>query len=111
MHNARLRRHSLSPHTHQCTPWVFHPLFLFIWILVCGFFSWGFLSSIQAMKESMNREKQAQSRLKEEEKRALELIDKLNKADTPLAKEKIIRDELQMQRPGETIIEIPPKNQ
>lgn len=59
------------------------------------------------MRQSIDRQKQAQIRLKEEETRALDLIDKLNKADTSFAKEKIIRDELQMQRPDETLLEIP----
>ncbi len=59
------------------------------------------------MRASLTREQQSKSRLEEEEKKALELIDKLNKADTPFAKEKIIRDELQMQKPNETVIQIP----
>jgi cell division protein FtsB len=59
------------------------------------------------MRLSLTREQQAKARLAQEEKEALELIDKLNKADTPFAKEKIIRDELQMQKPNETILQIP----
>ncbi len=59
------------------------------------------------MRLSLTREQQAKARLAQEEKKALELIEKLNTADTPFAKEKIIRDELQMQKPSETVILIP----
>jgi cell division protein FtsB len=62
---------------------------------------------MQQMRQNLSREQQAKEKLSREEKRALELIERLNKADTPFAKEKIIRDELQMQRPGETVLQIP----
>lgn len=62
------------------------------------------------MRQSLTRQQQSHERLKEEERKALELIEKLNKADTPFAKEKIVRDELQMQKPDETVIQIPKQN-
>lgn len=80
---------------------------LILWGLVCLFISIGLLKSVASMRLSLTREQQAKARLALEEKKALELIDKLNKADTPFAKEKIIRDELQMQKPDEMVLQIP----
>ena len=104
----------LGSHLHtkeRTSSWLFHPVVLFTWILLCGFFSWGLWQSVAAMRQSLDRQAQAEAKLHEEEKRALDLIDKLNAADTQFAKEKIIRDELQMQRPGETVIQIPKDGQ
>lgn len=91
------------------TTWVFHPFFLCAWVVLCALLSWSLWRSVDAMTQSIQRQEQAKQKLKEEEAHALDLIDKLNKADTSYAKEKIIRDELQMQLPGETVLEIPKK--
>lgn len=89
---------------------LFSPAGLLVWIVVCIFVSGRLWQSVGDMRQSLTRQQQSQERLKEEERKALELIEKLNKADTPFAKEKIVRDELQMQKPDETVIQIPKQN-
>lgn len=107
---APIRRHQTSSTHHLIKKNLFGPFGLVIWVSFCLFVSIGLWQSVSAMRQSLTREQQAKNRLKEEEKRTLELIEKLNKADTPFAKEKIIRDELQMQKPDETVIQIPKEN-
>lgn len=86
---------------------LFSPFGLIIWGSFCLLISFGLFKSVLAMRSTLLREQQAKARLEQEEQEALEIIEKLNRADTPFAKEKIVRDELQMQRPGETVIQVP----
>lgn len=86
---------------------ILHPITIAIWIVVCLGLSFSLWQSVATMNQSQQRLADEQQKIKNEEQKGLELIDKLNKADTPYAKEKIIRDELDMQRPGETVIQLP----
>jgi cell division protein FtsB len=86
---------------------ILSPIGLVFWISFCLFLSYGLWNSVLAMRQSITRQQEAKQRLAQEEKKTLELMEKLDKADTSFAKEKIIRDELQMQKPNEIIIQVP----
>ncbi|PWU23317.1 hypothetical protein C5B42_03475 [Candidatus Cerribacteria bacterium 'Amazon FNV 2010 28 9'] len=59
------------------------------------------------MRATLSRVTDAQQDVEIQEKTALDLIDKLQQADSPYMKEKIMRDELDLQKPGDTIIQLP----
>ena len=82
-------------------------VFLVAWVTLCLGLSLILFSSVFRMYQSQQLLTKAQKRLETEEAKALELIQKLEEVDTPFFQEKIIRDELELQRPGETIIQLP----
>jgi cell division protein FtsB len=84
-----------------------HPISLVLWIGVCVLISASLWNSIRQMEQSKHREDDVNAKIKLEETKGLELIDQLEKADTSYAQEKIIRDQLGLQKPGETILQIP----
>jgi hypothetical protein len=86
---------------------ILHPITIAIWIVLCTGLSAILWRSMQQMNLSAQRIQDAQKHVQQEEQKGLELIDKLNTADTPYAKEKIIRDELNLQRPEEKVIQMP----
>lgn len=104
-------RNLRKKHEKSSSSWIvsllFSPLGLFFWIIFCTILSVGLWNSFQNMKHGLVRYEQAQEKLRQTEQKTLKIIEKLNTAQTDFAKEKIARDELQMQKPGETIYVVP----
>lgn len=87
--------------------WFRNPILLLLWILLCiGLSISLWITTIQT-RSATDRLDAAQQKVKAEEQRGFTLIQKLNEADSNYAKEKIIRDELGLQKPGETILQVP----
>lgn len=63
-------------------------------------------SGLQA-RRAFEARRQAEASVHEKEVKGLELMEQLKEANTPFATEKIIRDELNLQLPGEVILQLP----
>jgi hypothetical protein len=80
--------------------------FLAVWVLVCLGLSITLWQSVASLRANFDRASQAEKQVKHEEDVGLTLIEKLKEADTDFSKEKIIRDELGLQKPGEVILQV-----
>ena len=83
-----------------------HPVILGVWTLACLFFGIGLIRSGLSVRQVVERKTQAEEQLSAEEARGMQLIQELEESNSSYAKEKIIREELRMQLPGETILQI-----
>lgn len=83
-----------------------HPLFLLLWVVIMSVVAWKLIQSARDIWSNASRTQLIQEKLTKEEQKNLELMKRLEEADTPFAKEKMIRDELNMQRPGDTTLHI-----
>lgn len=86
---------------------IFHPVILIIFTLVSIFFSFSLYQSAQKTKissESLQLLQQEIENAKAEQEK-LELA--LRESESSVTKERIIRDELLMKRPGEYVIQLP----
>lgn len=81
--------------------------FLFLWVIGCLVVGARLIYSSFGTKDAFSARDQAEKRLKEEEQKGIELIEKLNKAESQLEEERRIRNELNMQKPGEIILQLP----
>lgn len=82
------------------------PLVIIFWWIFCISASVLLVRSGIAALSRLEVRTQAEAALKEEEARGLELMQKLEEAKTDFAKERIIRDELGLQKPGEEVLQI-----
>lgn len=80
---------------------------LFFWIIVCAVILYALLQSISHTLNARSRLNDLESRNTEAEQRVQELEKKVAQADNPFAKERIIREELNMQKPGEVVLGLP----
>lgn len=83
-----------------------HPLIIGVWTLACLFFGIGLIRSGLSVRQVVERKTQAEEQLSAEETRGIQLIQELEESNSSYAKEKIIREELRMQLPGETILQL-----
>ena len=81
--------------------------FLVLWIMGCIVLGIRLIRSGLETKQAFLAKQQAEDRLKQEEKKGVELMEKLNKIQSPLEQERRIREELNMQKPGEIILQLP----
>ncbi len=82
-------------------------IFLLLWAIGCLVIGIRLIRSAMETKQAFLAKQQAEERLKQEETKGLELLKKLDQANSPLEEERRIRDELNMQKPGEIILQIP----
>ncbi len=80
---------------------------LILWICVCILLGVQLIRSALTTKNAFFAKSQAEERLKKEEETGFSLMEQLRNAQSPLEKEKRIRDQLNMQKPGEIILSIP----
>ncbi len=83
------------------------PAVLVLWAILCLIIGISLLHSGFMSRGILSKKAEAQKKLEEEEKKSLEMSQELEKATSDFAKEKIIREELRMQKPGETILQLP----
>ena len=87
--------------------WWEHPISQISFTIGCCLLIWSFQQSgtkVTVSTENISRAKQVVSQL-QAEKESLELA--INQAQTPLAREKQLRNELLQQKPGEIVFQIP----
>lgn len=103
--------HHLSPTAHHRTGifWqvLLHPAIIFLWILATLFASIQLISSAFSSRTVLDEKALQERLLKKEEQKGFDIIQKVDEAQTDFAKEKIIRDELHMQKPGEKVLQLP----
>ncbi len=102
----QIRQYS-SPHFVQTKQWFQHPLFIAGWIGVCFLVGLSLIRSGLQARNAFVAKQQAEANLHEKEEKGLQLMEQLKEANTPYAQEKIIRDELNLQLPGEVILQLP----
>lgn len=85
---------------------IFSPLFLVIWMIVIGAISYSLLQSLIGIRGSTARYQELERKNALMQKNIEQLQVKIDKAGTPFAKEKIIREELGLQLPGETVVQL-----
>ncbi|HZZ98615.1 MAG TPA: septum formation initiator family protein [Candidatus Saccharimonadia bacterium] len=85
---------------------VFSPAFLLFWVVAIGAISVSLIRSLLGARTAQARFIELQARNAALEKTIAQLQVKITDAQTPFAKEKIIRDELGLQLPGETVVEM-----
>lgn len=96
-------------HQHKSLFWqiLLHPAVIFLWILATLFASIQLLSSAITSRTVLDEKARQERLLKKEEQKGFDIIEKVEEAQTDFAKEKIIRDELHMQKPGEKVLQLP----
>lgn len=86
---------------------LFHPFVLSLWVIGCLALSFTLLRSMIQIHTNLGLLPQAKQRVQQQEQQGLQLVRQLQEADSPLSQEKIIRDELGLQKPGETVLQLP----
>jgi hypothetical protein len=99
-------RHSV-PGNVQSSRWFTHPIILMSWTIVCLLIGGSLIRSGFQARSAFEAKRLAEDNVKEKEKKGLELMEQLKRSNTPYATEQIIRDELNMQLPGEVILQLP----
>lgn len=84
-----------------------HPLVILIFILLSGLFSFSLYSGLKRTRISTEQVGVLEQELSQIASEVSLLNEQVQTASTSAAQEKIIRDELLMQLPGETIIQMP----
>ncbi|MBP9700292.1 hypothetical protein KBD71_03345 [Candidatus Woesebacteria bacterium] len=106
LHRRRSSSVSYQPTSVGWQRFLTHPLIIGVWTLACLFFGIGLIRSGLSVRQVVERKTQAEEQLSTEESRGMQLIQDLEESNSSYAKEKIIREELRMQLPGETILQL-----
>lgn len=85
---------------------IFSPLFLVFWLIITTAISFSLLKSLIDILGANERLSELQTKNSVIEKNIAKLEISIKNAETPFAKEKIIREELGLQLPGETIVQV-----
>lgn len=84
-----------------------HPLAIALFTLVCLVFSFSLYRSTEQVRQSQDYLIAMEQETIELETSVSQLAEKVEQSSTPFAKEKLIRDQLLMQRPGEYVVQVP----
>jgi cell division protein FtsB len=77
------------------------------WAILCFLLAISLIKSALGVKTAFTAREKAATVLKAEEQKNKELREKIQHAQDPLTQEKMIRDELNKQKPGEMILLLP----
>lgn len=84
-----------------------HPIVLLVWAMVWLTLSGLLVRSGLSAQNALEHKVKAQERLKKEEQKTQKLLETLEEVNSPLHDERVIREELNLQKPGEVILELP----
>jgi cell division protein FtsB len=87
---------------------LYNPLAALVITLVLGLTSWSLYRQIQKMQQVTGVVGSLEAEIADLSSETALLQEKLEYVDSDFAKEKIARDELLMQQPGEIIVQLPP---
>lgn len=82
-------------------------LFVLIWVFFCLVVGIRLLYASRTPQKTLETARSAQELLQTEKEKQRALLDEREKANTPFTQEKIIRDQLLLQKPGEIILVVP----
>lgn len=85
----------------------FHPFLLLITILLTLIISVSLIKSIIALREKRKILQEKQSEIRQLEQENRDIQQEIEKRNSDFYKEQVIRDELNMQKEGETVIQLP----
>jgi cell division protein FtsB len=88
-----------------------HPGVAVVITLICGVFLLSLHKSSQKSTQSTQTVTKAQEKVAKLEEEVTSLQEKVDKSGSPLEQEKIIRNQLLMQKPGEYVVQIPRSTQ
>lgn len=103
----RPNRRQTATSSFQSPSWVHHPAVLTAWVILCILVGGSLIRSGLQARTAFEAKRKAEANVQEKEKKGLELMEQLKEANTSFATEKIIRDELNLQLPGEVILQLP----
>lgn len=86
---------------------IFHPLTLIIFLLISGFFSFSMYQTVQKTQSSEQNLNKLEEEVGKMEQEVQQLENQLGESQSAYTQEKMIRDELLMQKPGEYVVQIP----
>jgi cell division protein FtsB len=86
---------------------LFHPFSLVIATIIVVLLWLSLWANTREIKQSQDFILTLQNKVENEKKEVSHLEEKLNQADSDTQKERLIRDELLMQKPGEYVIQVP----
>lgn len=89
------------------SPWYTHPLFLIFWAVACVGLGIQLLTSALQARSVLSTREKAKQELQTAEREGFQLIEQVEHSSSSYAQEKIIRDELNLQKPGEIILQLP----
>lgn len=90
--------------------WLTHPLVIALLTLAGLIFSYSLTTNLHRTRSSTEHLSVLEQEVEEMASETLELEERAAKAQSQEAQEKIIRDELLMQKPGEVIVQLPEIN-
>ena len=82
------------------------PLFVTVWIIICAAVSFSLLQYVKSISNATSRLAMMESQTQELEKKNEALQKQIDDARSPFIREKMIRDQLGMQKPGEIVVQI-----
>lgn len=82
------------------------PLFIAVWIIICAVVSFSLLQHVKSISNATSRLAMMESQTQELEKKNESLRKQIDDARSPFIREKMIRDQLGMQKPGEVVVQI-----
>lgn len=82
------------------------PIFVAVWCIICVAISVSLLQHLKSISKATSRLAMMESQTQELEKKNEELQQKIEDARSPFNRERMIRDQLGMQKPGEVIVQI-----
>ncbi len=104
---ASNQRFSIAKKPSSLFEFLLHPFVIGLWILFCILSGISLIRSGLLSQRVLEQKKAAQEELEKEEEKGIQLIEELQKANSSTEKERIIREELRMQKPGEVILQLP----
>ncbi len=91
----------------QKQPIVFPRIFIVIWLIFCAYISVSLTKSLFSIISSQSRVRTLEKQQAEVERENTVLEQKITDSQSPFAKERIIRNELGLQKPNEVIVQVP----
>lgn len=86
---------------------LFNPIIILLWAIGCSFAGISLLRSAFTTNSAFEQRTRLEKEVELEMEQTKQLEQQLKEADTPLFKERIIREELGLQKPGETVLQLP----
>ncbi len=82
------------------------PLFVAVWIIICAVVSFSLLQHVKSISNATSRLALMEKQTQELEKKNESIRAQIEDARSPFIREKMIRDQLGMQKPGEVVVQI-----
>jgi len=82
------------------------PFFIAVWLVLCALISYSLIQHLRYVSGANTRLQTMQKQTALLEKQNNDIRQKIEEANTPFIREKMIRDQLGMQKPGEVVVQV-----